>query len=114
MGLGKHGDILPLLGIVVELFDEFLQEGNIDIGECLLDGKGHGGVVDILGCEAEVDELLEGYGGITAAYWAEGIDALLDEILDGLHVVIGHLLDVLHTLSVLYGKVAVDIAEWLI
>ena len=35
----------------------------------------------------------------------------LDEVLHGLDVVVGHLLNILHALSVLLSKVAVDVAE---
>ena len=59
MGLSEHRDVLPLLGIVVELFYQFLQERVIDILQGFLDAQGDAGVVDVLRGQSEVDELLE-------------------------------------------------------
>ena len=57
MCLGQHGHVLPLFGIVVQLFYQLLHQGVIDLLQGFLEGKGNAGVVDILGSEAEVDEL---------------------------------------------------------
>ena len=48
VGLGEHRDVTPLLGIVVQLLNQFLEKGIIDIVQGLLNGKGHRGVVDVL------------------------------------------------------------------
>ena len=40
MGLGEHRYVLPLLGISLELVDELLDLGIIDLQERLLDGQG--------------------------------------------------------------------------
>ena len=39
------------------------------------------------------------------------IEFFLDEVLDSLHIMVGHLLDVLHTLCFCGSEVAIDIAE---
>ena len=105
MSLGQHGHVGPLLGQGPELVDELLQLGIVDILERLLEREGHAGVVDVLRGEAEVDELLE---VVESAYLVE---FLLDEVFHRLHVVVGHLLDVLHALGLLLSEVAVDVAQ---
>ena len=42
---------------------------------------------------------------------ADGVKLLLDEILHGLDVMVGHLLDVLHAGGILLREVAVDAAK---
>ena len=105
MGLGEHRHVLPLLGISLELVDELLDLGIIDLQERLLDGQGHARVVDVLRGESEMDKLLVGIQS------ADGVKLLLDEILHGLDVMVGHLLDVLHTGGILLREVAVDAAK---
>ena len=39
------------------------------------------------------------------------VEALLEEVFHGLHVVVGHGLDVFHALRVGLGEVAVDVAQ---
>ena len=53
-----------------------------------------------------MNELL-GLGGEAA----EHVNLLLDEVFHGLHVVVGHRIDVLHALCILLGKPAVDVAQ---
>ena len=48
VGLGKHRNVLPLLSIVVELFDEFLDHWIVYLLQSLLDAQGNTGIVDIL------------------------------------------------------------------
>ena len=43
----------------MELLNEFLEQGDIHIGQGLLDRKRHRGIIDILRGEAEMDEFLE-------------------------------------------------------
>ena len=57
MCLSQHGHVLPLFGIVVQLFYQLFYQRVIDLLQGFLDGKGNAGVIDILGSEAEVDEL---------------------------------------------------------
>ena len=72
----------------------------------LLHGKGHGGVVDILRGEAEVDELLE-------VGQAHLVEFMFEEVLHGLHVVVGGLLYLLDGEGVVVGEMTVDIAQGL-
>ena len=104
--LCQHRHLFPLLRIVVQLFDEFLDHRIVHLFQCLLDAQGYAGVVDVLGCQAEVDEFL-GLSGKAA----EHRNFLLDEVFDGLDVVVSDLFDVLHTLSVLLREVTIDVAE---
>ena len=73
--------------------------------QCLLQREWHAGVVDILRSQTEVDELLV---GIQAS---DLVEALLDEILHGLDIVVSDLLDVLDTLSAFLVEVAIDVAQ---
>ena len=90
----------------MELLYQLLYQRVVDLFERLLDGEGHAGVVDILRGETEVYELF-GLSGKTA----ERTDFLLNEILDSLDVVVGHLLDVLHTLGVLDRELTIDVTQ---
>ena len=60
VGLGEHGNILPSLGIVMELLNQFLEQGDVDIRQGLFDRERDGGVVDVLGCQAKMNEFLVG------------------------------------------------------
>ena len=44
----------------MELFDQFLEQGDVVIRQGLFNREGDGGDVDVLGGEAEVDEFLVG------------------------------------------------------
>ncbi len=90
VGTGKHGHLFPLLGIGFELPYQFFDLGIIDLLERFLDGKGHTRVVDVLRGKPKMDKLLV---GIEAA---NGIELFLDEVLHGLYIMVGHLLNVLH------------------
>ena len=112
VGAGEHGHGAPLLGVVVEQVDELFEQGDVDAVEGLLQGQGYGGVVDVLGGESEVDEVLGGgrrkeEGGRRK----ELIEALLDVVFDGFDVVVGDGLDVLHALGLLGGELLVDGAQ---
>jgi hypothetical protein len=107
MGLGEHGDILPLLCIVMELFDELLQQRIIHILQGLLDTQGYTGVVDILRSKSEVDEFLEALNIIQA----HRIQFLLDKILYGFDIVVGYSLDILYALRIGWRKLTVNISQ---
>jgi hypothetical protein len=49
----------------------------------------------------------------TGAGFACCINLFLDEVLHSFHVVVGHLLNVLHALGILLGKVTIDVAQGL-
>ena len=105
MRLGEHRDVLPLLGIVVQLLNQFLDKRVIYLFQCLLDRERHTRIVDVLGSESEVNELLE------AVETTHGIELLLDKVLHGLHVVVSHFLNILHPLGISKRKLTIDIAE---
>ena len=58
MSTGKHGDVLPLIGIELQLIDETAELGEEDALHSLTDQQREGRVVDVLRGESEVDELL--------------------------------------------------------
>ena len=103
--LCKHRYVLPLLGVGIELGDEFLYGRIIHVFERLLDGKRHAGVVDVLRSESEMDEFLI---GIQSAYLVE---FLLNEIFHSLDVMIGHSLDILYALCTRLVEVGVDASQ---
>ena len=96
----EHRHVRPLLGHVAQNGNELLQQGVVYVFECLAYGVRRGGVVDVLRCEPEVYELLD-------MRQACRIHLLLYKVLDGLDVVIGGFLYLLHAQSVLHGKVLI-------
>ena len=111
VSLRQHRDVLPRIGILLKLRNQFLNHRIVDLLERLLDGKRHTRVVDILTRQAKVDELLEAsqtcHANIISAS-CHFINFLLDEVLHSLHVVVRHLLDVLHALCISLGEVLID------
>ena len=105
VGLCQHGHILPFLSIVVKLFDELFQQRYIHLFESFLDRKRHTGIVDILRGQAKMYELL------VLLKATHSIKTFLDEILYGLHVVIGHSLNILDALRIGWRKLAVDVTH---
>ena len=105
VGLGQHGHILPLLSIVVQLLYQFFHHRIVHLLQCLLDRKRYAGIVDVLWCQAKVDELL------VFLKVANLIQLFLDKILYGLHVVVGRFLYLLHTGSILLCEVTIDISK---
>mmetsp|Transcript_7277 Transcript_7277/g.17738 ORF Transcript_7277/g.17738 Transcript_7277/m.17738 type:complete len:294 (+) Transcript_7277:491-1372(+) len=64
-----------------------------------------GEVVDVLAGAGEVQELGDGPQLLAV------LDPLLQEVFDGLHVVLGHALDLLHALAVREAELPVDVVE---
>ena len=104
MSAGKHRNVLPLFGIACKDIDHFLESRNIDLIDGLLDRHRHRSVIDVLAGKTEVDELL-------VLLKTKTVELLLEEIFYSLHIVVGHLLDVLDTLGFGWGKIAIDIAK---
>ena len=94
MSLCQHGDVLPLVSIFLQLCNQFLHLWIIHLIEGILDGERHGRIVDVLAGQAKMNEFL------VILEVANLVQFFLDEVLHSLHVVIGHLLDVLHTLCI--------------
>ena len=103
VGLGQHRHLFPRLGIVVQLFYQLFHERIVHLLERFLYGKRYTGIVDILRGKTEMDELL--------IYAQHRIKLFLDEVLHGLHVVVGHLFNILHPLSIGRREVNVDVAQ---
>ena len=100
--LGQHRDIFPSLSILGQLIDQLLQQRHIHFMERLFDREGHTGVVNILRGKTKVDKLLVVF---EATYL---VQFLLDEILNSFYIVIGYLLDILHALCIILGKITID------
>ena len=99
--LGQHGNIFPLLGIMVNQRQHLVEHRHVAVVQRLFDQQGHRGVVDILRREPEVNKLLVGFE-------VQRVEFLLDEILDSLHVVVGNRLNRLHPSGIGLGKVLID------
>ena len=101
MGSGQHGQVARLPRQPVDSFDEALHFGF----ERLARGLEHqrvGKIVDVFGGAGEVDELDVRRQPLDPA------DALLDEVLHRLHVVIGGGLQDLDPLGVRHGEVGME------
>ena len=104
VGPGEHGHVLPPFGQAGEIVPHGLQGGQQHVGRGLGHGQRDGGVVDVLGSQAEVDE----FGAVLEA---EGGELVLDEVLDRFHIVVGGLFDVLDGLRVGRSEVHINAAE---
>ena len=105
VGLGEHRHVFPLLGIYLQLVYQLLHQRTIYIVERLLYRQWHRSVVDVLRGESEVYELLE------LLQATDLVELLLYEVFHSLHIVVGHLLDVLHALCSCLVEAKVDVAQ---
>ena len=105
VGAGQHRHRAPLAGERRQLVTHLLDGRVVDAGHGLLERERNGRIVDILRREAEVDELL-------VAFESQGIHLLLDDVLDGLDVVVRNRLDLLDPLGVGVRKIGVESAQF--
>ncbi|CCZ10998.1 glutathione s-transferase protein [Prevotella sp. CAG:1092] len=105
MSLCQHRYILPLVSILLQLSDKFLNLWNEDIFQSLLYRQRYAGVVDILRSKSKVYELLISFE------IANLVKLFLNKILHGLNVVVCNLFDILHTLCAILIKIAVNVAQ---
>ena len=101
---GEHRDVLPLLSIVGKQIYELLHGREIDLVDTFLDRHRNAGIVDILAGEAEMDEFL-------VLVESETVELVLDEIFNGLDIVIGYLLDILDLLCLGWSEVLINSTE---
>ena len=115
VSLREHRHVLPLFCIVAQLFHQLLHCRTIYLLKSLFDRQRYAGVVDILRGKTKVDEFLilveRGMWSVECAL--KSIELLFDEVLHRLHVVVGCLLNGLHTLGILLREVTVDITQLL-
>ena len=104
MGVGQHGDVVPLFGTLLDEVENGLVLRHQHLLVALFDGEGHGGVVDILRGETEMDELLVGFE-------LQGVEMAFEEILHGLDVVVGDFFYIFDFLGIVVGEVAIDVAQ---
>ena len=104
MGLGEHGDVFPLLGILVEQANHLIEQRQVSLVERVADEHRHRSVVDVLRRESEMDELL-------ILSQAKTVELLLYEIFHRFHVVVGYAFDILHALRVVDREFGVDVAQ---
>ncbi|OAV68004.1 hypothetical protein Barb4_02260 [Bacteroidales bacterium Barb4] len=75
--------------------DDFLQGGIINILQGFFQGKGDSRIVNILRGKPEVDKLMILFG-------QQAVGLLLNKVFYRLHVMIGDLLNVLHTAGIFF------------
>ena len=100
----QHRNLAPLLGERRQSVADLLDDGVVDARHRLPERERNGRVVDVLRREAEMHELLIGLQ-------PEGVHFLLDDVLDGLYVVVGHRLDLLHAPGVGVREIEVERAQ---
>jgi len=104
VGLGQHRDVAPFFGHAFQFVDEVFQGGLHHQFVRLHHRERHGGVVDVLRGEAEVQKLLE-FGQ------AEFVETAFQEVFHGFHVVVGLFFYLLDFQSVFNLELFVDGAE---
>ena len=104
VGLGQHRDVFPLVGIAAQAVYHLLHFGAVDVGKGLAQRQGHRRVVDVLRRQSEVNELL-------VCRQAQAVELLLQEVFDGLDVVVGHRFDVFDALRLGAVEVGVYLAQ---
>ena len=105
MGAGQHGYVFPFLGIFLKLLDEISRFGEKDVAQRFFYREGDGGVVDVLGGESEVDELLVGFEA------SEFVELFFYEVFHGFDVVVGNAFYFFDSARVVEREVEVDGAE---
>ena len=108
MGLGQHRNVLPLLGIVVQLLYQLLNHRIVNLLQCFLNRQGYAGIVDILRSQAEMDEFLCLNGEPVKCVYL-----FFDEVLYCLYVMVCRLLYLLDPCSILLAKATIDITQGL-
>ena len=104
VGAGEHRHVLPRFGQGLQVFPGGLQQREQHIRGRLHHGQRDGRVVDVLGGQAEMDEL-------GAVLEAEGGQLVLDEVLHRLHIVVGGPFNVLDRLRIGFAKGHIDVAQ---
>ena len=100
----QHRHAAPLLGESRQTVADLLRGGVVDACEGLLERERDGRVVDVLRREAEVYEFL-------VCGQSQRVHLLLDDVFDGLDVVVRHRLDLLDALRVGFREVRVERAQ---
>ena len=105
VGVGQHGDVLPVLCHAVQHIQHLVKLRQVHVLYALHKAEGHGSIVDVLRCQAEMHELLE--SGIDA----QAVKLPFYVVFHGLDIVVGGLLNLLHLGCLVLGHVAVYRAE---
>ena len=106
MGLCKHRDVLPFLSHALDHAENFFEKRHEALLYGLLEGKRNRCVVDVLGCESEVDEL-------SPFHDVHFLETVLDVIFDRLDVMVGHFFDFLHFCGIFRSHGPVDVSQGL-
>ena len=104
VGVGQQRHGVAVVGQFAEFRHEFVDGGVVHFVGGGLEAVGGRGVVDVLRGEAEVDEF-------TFVAQFQRVHLLLDEVFDGLDVVVGGLFDLLDAFGVAQREVLVDVAQ---
>jgi glutathione S-transferase len=105
VGAREHRQVGEVVGQCAQRIDQLVGGGQQGLVARLAQHQRVGEVVNVLGGAGEVDEL-----GDRLELGVAG-DALLEEVLDRLDVVIGRALDVLDALGILLGEAVEDAVE---
>ena len=105
VGLCKHRHVLPLSCVLFQLVYEFNEHRVIDLIKSIFDGEWHTGVVDVLTGKTEMYEFL------VLFEISDLVQLFLYEIFNSLHVVVGYLFDIFHTLCVGFAEVGINLAQ---
>ena len=103
--LCQHWNVVPFGGMFVEPCNHIFKHGDKHTLGSVSHCHWHGGVVDILRGESEVDKFL-------VLLQSELVELLFQEIFHSLHVVICHALNVFDALCVVNAEVAVNVAKF--
>lgn len=106
MRVGQQRNLLPFFRQRGQLGRQLLEQRIVDVVRRIAQARRNRRVVDVLRRQAEVHEL-----AVSAE--SQLVELPLDQILDGLYVVVGRSFDLLDFQSVGSGKVAVQIAQFL-
>lgn len=104
VGVGQKRHVAPFLRAGFQGLDELVESRTVHLLHRFAYRHGHCGVVDVLACQAEMDEFL-------ILRQPHGVEALFDEVFHSLDVVVGGLFDFLDLRCVLDGKVSVYLPQ---
>jgi hypothetical protein len=106
MCASKHWNIQPFQGLFLQGFQDLgIQGGEIAVKQSLFDCKRNCGVVDVLGRQSKMDKLQIVEDIFETLFVLESV---LDEVLDGLDIMLGLFFLVLDIASILLTKVLIQ------
>ena len=102
--LGQHGHVVPFLGIRAKLGYQFLHLGIVTFLQSFFDGQRNRCIVDILRCQAEMNEFLI---SLKTSYLSNS--SLINTPQP--HVMVRHALYFLHPSGIRFREIPVDVTQ---